>query len=48
MATGGVARDVPILPTPELCEFLHSPCWLYPVIKFFAHAINGEFEVTPH
>ena len=45
MATGGVARDLPVLPTPELCEFLHSPCWLYPVTRFFAHAIDGEFEL---
>jgi len=27
-------------------EFLHSSCWLYPVIRFFAYAIDGEFEVT--
>ena len=24
------------------CRFLHSPCWLYPVIRFFGHAIDSK------
>ena len=34
--------DVPALPTPEFCDFLESPCWLYPMTRFFMHTIAGE------
>ena len=50
MATGGgaAAHGVSVLLTEKFCEFLHSPCWLYPVIKFFSDCIDGKFEVTPY
>jgi len=30
----------------EFCDFLQSPCWLYPVTRFFSGAIESEFKVT--
>jgi len=47
MAFGGGTLDVLALPTPEFCDFLHSPCWLYPMIRFFGHVIEGE-SPGPH